>query len=68
MFIDCVATKTYEIEAESANTACEIAEQMIKEAGFFDKYRKECDILEADVSDTVINENGSFIDRYDEAE
>ena len=68
VFIDCVATKTYEIEAESANTACKIAEQMIKEDGFFNKYRKECDILEANVSDTVIDENDSFIDRYDEEE
>lgn len=64
VFIDCVTTKTYEIEAESANAACEIAEQMIQEPDFFEKYRQDCEIMEPSVADTVIDENDSFIDRY----
>lgn len=66
VFIDCVTTKTYEIEAESANAACEIAEQMINGEDFFEKYRRDCEIMQPSVADTVIDENDSFVDRYDE--
>ncbi len=65
VFIDCVATKSYEIEAESANAACEIAEQMINGEDFFEQYRQGCDIMEPSVADTVIDEGkGTFVDRY----
>lgn len=66
VFIDCVTTKTYEIEAESANAACEIAEQMIQDADFFEKYREDCDIMEPSVCDQVIDEHDRFVDRYQE--
>ena len=68
VFIDAVTTKTYEIEAESANAACEKAEAMIHEEGFFDQYRKDCDIMDHNVADTVFDENDNFIDRYYEDE
>lgn len=66
VFVDCVTTKTYEIEAESLNKACEIAEAMTQQEGFFDEYRKDCDIMEPSVCDQVIDENDRFVDRYSE--
>ena len=57
VFIDCVTTKTYEIEAESPDKACEIAEQMIQEHDFFDEYRKDCEIIEANIDFSHANKN-----------
>ena len=68
VFIDCVTTKTYEIEAESPDKACEIAEQIIQEPDFFDEYRKDCEIMEPSVCDEVIDEHDRFVDRYSEEE
>lgn len=65
VFVDCTATMAYEVDAESANAACEKVEEMVQGADFFEMFRKVCEIANPVVSDTVMEmDSNSFVDRY----
>lgn len=56
VFVDCSATKTYLIDAESAEEARNKVDGRISgmtEAEFFAELNKECTLSEINVSDTV---------------
>lgn len=47
--IDAEATWTYEIDAETQKEAYEKAEKMLDEEGFIERYREDCEFMDARV-------------------
>ena len=47
--IDCSASATFEIEAETQDEAYETAEEFIQHSDFFVKYREQCDFFDPTV-------------------